>query len=170
MAARFPAGAVHVSLDGAENAGVLVPEAAAALGVVAATAAELGTQLAVVTRAAPALLVLDGFDRYVEDAGQVGELLAGVPNLTVLATSRARCGSRPSRSIASSRSPVRMPRRCSSRARGRCAATGDRRGPAGHRCDLRALDGLPSRSSWPPTERLLPLPALLDGSSAASRS
>ena len=31
MAARFPAGAVHVSLDGAENAGVLVPEAAAAL-------------------------------------------------------------------------------------------------------------------------------------------
>ena len=89
VAARFPAGAVHVSLDGAENAGVLVPEAASALGVVAATAAELGTRLAVVTRGAPALLVLDGFDRYVEDAGQVGELLAGVPNLTVLATSRA---------------------------------------------------------------------------------
>ena len=89
VAARFPAGAVHVSLDGAENAGVLVPEAAAALGVVAATAAELGTRLAVVTRGAPALLVLDGFDRYVEDAGQVGELLAGVPNLTVLTTSRA---------------------------------------------------------------------------------
>ena len=89
VATRFPAGAVHVSLDGAENAGVLVPEAASALGVVAATAAELGARLAVVTRGAPALLVLDGFDRYVEDAGQVGQLLAAVANLTVLATSRA---------------------------------------------------------------------------------
>jgi predicted ATPase len=89
VAARFPAGAVHVSLDGAEDAGVLVPEAASALGVVAATAAELGVRLAVVTRGAPALLVLDGFDRYVEDAGQVGQLLAGVANLTVLVTSRA---------------------------------------------------------------------------------
>jgi predicted ATPase/DNA-binding SARP family transcriptional activator len=89
VAARFPAGAVHVSLDGAEDAGVLVPEAAAALGVVAATAAELGVRLAVVTRGAPALLVLDGFDRYLEDAGQVGQLLASVPNLTVLVTSRA---------------------------------------------------------------------------------
>ena len=89
VAARFPAGAVHVSLDGAEDAGVLVPEAASALGVVAATAAELGARLAVVTRGAPALVVLDGFDRYLEDAGQVGELLAAVANLTVLATSRA---------------------------------------------------------------------------------
>jgi predicted ATPase/DNA-binding SARP family transcriptional activator len=88
VAARFPAGAVHVSLDGAEDAGVLVPEAASALGVVAATAAELGARLAVMTRRAPALLVLDGFDRYVENAGQVGELLASVANLTVLATSR----------------------------------------------------------------------------------
>jgi predicted ATPase/DNA-binding SARP family transcriptional activator len=89
ITARFPAGAVHVSLDGAEDAGVLVPEAASALGVVAATAAELGVRLAVVTRGAPALLVLDGFDRYLEDAGQVGQLLASVPNLTVLVTSRA---------------------------------------------------------------------------------
>jgi predicted ATPase/DNA-binding SARP family transcriptional activator len=89
VAARFPAGAVHVSLDGAEDAGVLVPEAASALGVVAATAAELGARLTAVTRGAPALLVLDGFDRYLEDAGQVAQLLADVPNLTVLATSRA---------------------------------------------------------------------------------
>ena len=89
VAARFPAGAVHVSLDGAENAGVLVPEAASALGVVAATAAELGARLAVATRGAPALLVLDGFERYLDDAEQVAELLAAVPNLTILATSRA---------------------------------------------------------------------------------
>jgi predicted ATPase/DNA-binding SARP family transcriptional activator len=89
IAPRFPAGAVHVSLDGAEDAAVLLPEAAAALGVVAATAAELGVRLATVTRGAPALLVLDGFERYLEDAGQVGHLLGAVPNLTLLITSRA---------------------------------------------------------------------------------
>ena len=89
VAARFPAGAVHVSLDGAEDAGVLVPEAASALGVVAATAPELGVRLALVTRGAPALVLLDGFDRYLEDSEQVGQLVAAVPNLTVLATSRA---------------------------------------------------------------------------------
>jgi predicted ATPase/DNA-binding SARP family transcriptional activator len=89
VASRFPAGAVHVSLDGAEDAGVLVPEAASALGVVAATAAELGARLAVGTRGSPALVLLDGFDRYLDDARQVGELLAAVGNLTVLATSRA---------------------------------------------------------------------------------
>jgi predicted ATPase/DNA-binding SARP family transcriptional activator len=89
VAPRFPAGAVHVSLDGAEDAGVLVPEAASALGVVAATASELGVRLAVATRGAPALVLLDGFDRYLDDARQVGELLAAVGNLTILATSRA---------------------------------------------------------------------------------
>ena len=89
VSGRFPGGAVQVNLDGAENAGVLVPEAASALGVVAATAPELGVRLAEVTRGAPALLVLDGFDRYLDDGGQVGQLLASVPNLTVLVTSRA---------------------------------------------------------------------------------
>jgi predicted ATPase/DNA-binding SARP family transcriptional activator len=89
VAGRFPAGAVHVSLDGAEDAGVLVPEAASALGIVAATATELGARLAVVTRGAPALLLLDGFDRYLDDAGQVSQLLTAVANVTVLATCRA---------------------------------------------------------------------------------
>ena len=65
---RFPGGAGHVTLDGVEDAGVLLPEAASALGVVAATPAELGEQLRRVTRGAPALLVLDGFDRLLEDA------------------------------------------------------------------------------------------------------
>ena len=89
VADRFPGGAVHVNLDGVEDAGVLVPEAATALGVVAATPAELGEQLGRATRGAPALLVLDGFDRFLGDAGQVSEVLAAVANLTVLATSRA---------------------------------------------------------------------------------
>jgi predicted ATPase/DNA-binding SARP family transcriptional activator len=90
VAERFPGGAVHVNLDGAEDVGVLVPDAATALGVVAATPSELGEQLARTTRGAPALIILDGFDRFTEDAEQVGELLAGVANLTVLATTRAR--------------------------------------------------------------------------------
>ncbi len=89
VAQRFPGGAVHVNLDGVEDAGVLVPEAAAALDVVASTAAELGESLNRTTRGAATLLVLDGFDRFLDDAGQVGELLASVPNLTVLTTGRA---------------------------------------------------------------------------------
>jgi predicted ATPase/DNA-binding SARP family transcriptional activator len=86
---RFPGGAVHVNLDGVDDASVLVPEAASALGVVAATPTELGEQLGRATRGAPALLILDGFDRFLGAAGQVGELLAAVANLTVLSTSRA---------------------------------------------------------------------------------
>jgi predicted ATPase/DNA-binding SARP family transcriptional activator len=89
VAERFPGGAVHVKLDGAGDADLLVPEAATALGVVATTPNELSEQLGRATRGAPALLVLDGFDRFLADAEQVGELLAGVANLTVLATSRS---------------------------------------------------------------------------------
>jgi predicted ATPase/DNA-binding SARP family transcriptional activator len=89
VAERFPGGVVHVNLDGVEDAGVLVPEAATALGVVATSPAELGEQLGRATRGAPALLMLDGFERFIEDAEQVGQLLAEVANLTVLATSRA---------------------------------------------------------------------------------
>jgi predicted ATPase/DNA-binding SARP family transcriptional activator len=89
VADRFPGGAVHVNLDTVEDAGVLVTDAATALGVVAATPAELGEQLGRATRGAPALLILDGFDHFLKDAGQVGELLAAVANLTVLSTSRA---------------------------------------------------------------------------------
>jgi predicted ATPase/DNA-binding SARP family transcriptional activator len=86
---RFPGGAVHVVLDGVEDAGVLAAEAASALGVVAATPEELGEQLGRATRGAPALLILDGVERFLDDADQVGRLLAAVPNLTVLTTSRA---------------------------------------------------------------------------------
>jgi predicted ATPase len=88
-AEHFPGGAEHVNLDGVQDAGVLVTEAASALGVVAATADELAAQLRRAMRGAPALLVLDGFERFLDDAGQVGELLAAVPNLKVLVSSRA---------------------------------------------------------------------------------
>ena len=164
VAARFPAGAVHVSLDGAEDAGVLVPEAASALGVVAATAAELGARLAVVTRGATALVVLDGFDRYLEDADQLGQLLAAVPNLTVLATSRAplRLTSEQVYRV----QPLPAPNAAAlfvARAR---AVVGDRAIDGDHGtvdavCER--LDGLPLAIELAADRaRLLPLPALLE--------
>ena len=89
VAERFGGGAVHVDLDGVEDAGLLASESAVALGVSAATADELAEQLARANRTAPALLVLDGFERFLDDAGEVAKLLAAVDGLTVLATSRA---------------------------------------------------------------------------------
>ncbi|HEX5622059.1 MAG TPA: BTAD domain-containing putative transcriptional regulator [Solirubrobacteraceae bacterium] len=89
VAHSFSGGAVHVDLDGVEDADLLASEAAAALDVVAGTAEELAEQLARANRAAPALLVLDGFERFIEDAGEVARLLSAVESLTVLATSRA---------------------------------------------------------------------------------
>jgi predicted ATPase len=89
VAEHFPGGAVHVDLDGTEDAGVLVAEAASALGVVAATADQLADQLRLATHGAPVLLVLDGFERFLDDAGEIGRLLSAVANLKVLATSRA---------------------------------------------------------------------------------
>ncbi|MDA0182203.1 hypothetical protein OJ997_17995 [Solirubrobacter phytolaccae] len=86
---HFPGGAVHVTLDGTEDAGVLVAEAAAALDVVAATADQLAEQLRLATNGAPALLVLDGFERFIDDAWQVGRLLAAAENLKLLISSRA---------------------------------------------------------------------------------
>jgi predicted ATPase/DNA-binding SARP family transcriptional activator len=83
---HYRGGVVHVDLDGVETAGLLASEAAAALGVVAATADELAERL---DHSEPALLVLDGFERFLDDAGEVTKLLTAVPSLTVLATSRA---------------------------------------------------------------------------------
>ena len=82
---RFRGGAVHVDLEGVEDVALLASEAAAALGVVASTIEEL----AQARLEGPALLVLDGFERFVDDAGEVAALLAAVEILTVLVTSRA---------------------------------------------------------------------------------
>ena len=87
VAERFGGRAVHVDLEGVEDAGLLASEAAAALGAVAATGEELAEQLA--HSGGRALVVLDGFERFLDDAGEVARLLGAVPSLTVLATSRA---------------------------------------------------------------------------------
>jgi predicted ATPase/DNA-binding SARP family transcriptional activator len=164
VAGRFPAGAVHVSLDGAEDAGVLVPEAASALGVVAATAAELGARLAVVTRGAPALLLLDGFDRYLDDAGEVGQLLAAVANLTVLATSRAPL--RLSAEHVYRVQPLAAPNAAALFVARVRAVVGDRArldDPAIVDAICARLDGLPLAIELAADRaRLLPLPALLE--------
>ncbi len=89
LADRFPGGAVRVDLDGVDEVDVLVPEAATALGFVATRPAEFGEQLARATGGSAVLLVLDGFERFIEDAGQVSPLLAEAANLNVLVTSRA---------------------------------------------------------------------------------
>ena len=89
VAEHFGGCAVHVDLDGVEDAGLLASEAATALGVVATTAGELRDQLAHANHGGRALLVLDGFERFLDDAGEVARLLACVESLTVLATSRA---------------------------------------------------------------------------------
>ena len=86
VADRYKGGAVHVDLDGVEDASLLASEAAAALGVVAATAEQLAERLDL---GDPALLVLDGFERFLDDAGEVVRLLTAVSSLTVLATSRS---------------------------------------------------------------------------------
>jgi predicted ATPase/DNA-binding SARP family transcriptional activator len=86
---RFPGGVVHVDLDGVDDAGALAAEAASALGVVASTPDELAERLGRATRGSPALLLLDGLDRFLDDAGQVWQLLAAAGNMTVLAASRA---------------------------------------------------------------------------------
>ena len=64
VADGYKGGAVHVDLDGVEDAGLLASEAAAALGVVAATAEQLAERL---DHGDPALLVLDGFERFLDE-------------------------------------------------------------------------------------------------------
>ncbi len=162
VATQFPAGAVHVSLDGADAAAVLVPAVASALGVVAATASELGERLGRATHGARALLVLDGFDRYVADARQVGQLLTEVANLTVLATSRTPL--RISAEHAYRVYPLAAPNAAalfSARVR---AAVSDRtidEDVVGAICAR--LDGLPLAIELASDRaRLLPLPALLE--------
>src|SRR4051794_8296312 len=83
LASHFPGGMAYVDLDGAQG---LVPAPAAAPGIAAEAPAELGERLA---RGGAALLMLDGLERFVADAAQIGQVLAAAPQLTVLATSRA---------------------------------------------------------------------------------
>jgi len=155
---RFPGGTAFVDLT--DDAGALVPAAAAALGVVATTPAELGERLTRATRGANTLLVMDGFERFLADAAQVAQLLGAVPNLTVLATSRA-----PLRLTAEHAYRV-QPLAASNAAAlfaARVTASGARADDAGVVAEICArLDGLPLAIELAADRaRLLPLGALL---------
>ncbi|MFP3939112.1 MAG: protein kinase domain-containing protein [Thermoanaerobaculia bacterium] len=90
LAPEFPGGVVFVPLAGIQEAGLVVPAVAAALGgVEAGGEVELPALRAALDEAeGPVLLVLDNVEHLIEAAPVVGRLLEGCPGLTVLATSR----------------------------------------------------------------------------------
>ena len=67
----------------------MLPTTAQALGVREVAGQTIGETLATALRDKRLLLVLDNFEQVGAAAGAVQELLAAVPGLTVLATSRA---------------------------------------------------------------------------------
>ena len=91
LASRYdgllPGGARYVPLAGVEAAGGVLLAIAEALGIPAPAGDELG-RLVDGLRAQEILLVLDDFEHVVKAAPLVGELLAKVPKLRILATSR----------------------------------------------------------------------------------
>ena len=80
---------MHVDLDGVEDAALLAPEAASALGVVAATADELGEQLARATARRPRCSCSTASSASSTTPARSPSCSPRSTNLTVLATSRA---------------------------------------------------------------------------------
>jgi predicted ATPase/DNA-binding SARP family transcriptional activator len=89
LAARFDDGVYFVELAPLEDAALVAPAVAHALGVVERPDAPLAGTLARHLRERRLLLVLDNFEHVDAAAPLVGELLAAAPELKVLATSRA---------------------------------------------------------------------------------
>ncbi len=88
LADAFPDGVVFVDLSPIADPDLVLPTIAYALGVRDASDRPLVEQLGTVLRDRTMLLVLDNLEQVVEAAPRVGDLLAAVPGLTVLATSR----------------------------------------------------------------------------------
>ncbi len=84
----FPDGTVFVDLSPIADPDLVLPTIAHALGVRETLDRPLAEQLGSVLRDRTMLLVLDNLEQVVEAAPRVGDLLAAVPGLTVLATSR----------------------------------------------------------------------------------
>ena len=88
VAARFPGGVGWVDLAPVPDPGAVVAAIADGLGVVEGPPQPGIDALRRHLASRPFLLVLDNFERVVEAASAVSDLLAAVPSLTVLVTSR----------------------------------------------------------------------------------
>ncbi len=101
LAADLPEGVVFVGLAALTDPALVLPVLAQTLGVREAGDCALGEQLAAALRGRVVLLVLDNLEQVGEAAPQIADLLAAVPGLTVLVTSRV-----PLRLAAEHRFPV----------------------------------------------------------------
>jgi predicted ATPase/DNA-binding XRE family transcriptional regulator len=89
MAAEGATRVVFVSLAAIQNPAFVASAIAEALGLTNATVLDLPRRARVACNDRPTLLVLDNFEQVLEAAPLVTELLASVPTLRALATSRA---------------------------------------------------------------------------------
>jgi predicted ATPase/DNA-binding CsgD family transcriptional regulator len=85
----FDDGAIFVPLASIRDPDLVLPAIARAIGITDAGAANLGVVVQAALQDRELLLLLDNFEQITAAAPAVAELLAGCPDLTVLATSRA---------------------------------------------------------------------------------
>ena len=93
----FPGGVVVVELAAVREPAMVLPGIAAALDVPESQAVRTVATLAPYLSGRRLLVVLDNLEQLLACAPQVADLLAACPELSVLVTSRAPCGSGPSR-------------------------------------------------------------------------
>lgn len=86
----FADGVVYVSLSTIADPALVLPAIAAVLGIQAGGTSQVASRLADELRDRSLLLVVDGFERVIDSAAVIAELLAAAPALKVLATSRER--------------------------------------------------------------------------------
>jgi predicted ATPase len=84
----FEGAITFVNLAPVRDPALVLPEIAASAGMNNAGQETLMAKLRSALRSQPVLLVLDNCEQVLEASGEIGELLAGLPDLKVLATSR----------------------------------------------------------------------------------
>ncbi|MBX3070771.1 MAG: TIR domain-containing protein [Thermomicrobiales bacterium] len=84
----FEGAITFVNLAPVRDPALVLPEIAASAGLNNAGQETLVAKLHTALRSQPVLLVLDNCEQVLEASGEIGELLAGLPDLKVLATSR----------------------------------------------------------------------------------
>ncbi|MGH2618836.1 MAG: ATP-binding protein, partial [Thermomicrobiales bacterium] len=91
---RYPDGVAFVDLAPLRDPALVLPTVARALGIEGSAGQPIGAMLATAVGERRLLLVLDNLEQVVAAAPGIGVLLTTCPNLTILATSRARLGLR----------------------------------------------------------------------------